>query len=143
MGFSEAPGLLVTVSGPGAVSSTPGGVDCEGTCAVATDCARDCEQAFVSDTLVDLVATPTAGSRFVGWGGDCATAASATIAQLTMDVAKRCSASFSSGAAPTGTCNRTEDCVAYCAGQCAAPRPYCESHESHRCYCGCTESTER
>ncbi len=68
-GFSEAPGLIVTVSGAGAVASTPAGVACEGACAVATDCARDCEQAFATDTRVDLVATPAAGSRFVGWGG--------------------------------------------------------------------------
>ena len=55
-------GLTVTLSGAGAVSSTPSGV----TCAGAT-----CKGSFARGTAVTLMAAPTAGSLFTGWGGAC------------------------------------------------------------------------
>jgi uncharacterized repeat protein (TIGR01451 family) len=66
--------LAVSKSGTGlgTLTSTPAGIDCGATC-VAT---------FPSGTAVTLAATPTPGSRFVGWSGDC----TAATCQLTMTV---------------------------------------------------------
>ncbi len=58
---------LVTVtlnlvgSATGSVQSTPGGIDC----------GVDCDEEFLEGIMVTLSPTPTAGSLFVGWGGDC------------------------------------------------------------------------
>jgi hypothetical protein len=43
---------------------------------------------------VTLTAAPDAGSAFGGWGGDCASAATALTATVTMDQARTCSAQF-------------------------------------------------
>lgn len=48
--------------GMGRVLSTPAGIDCGVTCVAA----------FGQGTMVELQATPEAGSRFEGWEGDCA-----------------------------------------------------------------------
>lgn len=40
--------------------------------------------------------------------------------------------------APKQSCQTTADCTAFCAGRCAEVIPYCETAESHQCYCtGC------
>lgn len=56
---------VVTVSlagtGLGTVSSTPAGISCDG----------DCSEVYAFGTMVSLTATPTAGSSFTGWSGDC------------------------------------------------------------------------
>ena len=50
-----------TGTGAGTVRSTPAGIDCGVNCSVS----------FAEGTVVELIATPTAGSEFVGWDGDC------------------------------------------------------------------------
>ena len=63
--FSNSPYLeslypiSVSVSGPGAVTSTPSGIDCPGSCAGK----------FVGS--VTLTATPRTGAAFLGWTGAC------------------------------------------------------------------------
>lgn len=69
--------LTITFAGVGVgtVSSTPAGVDCDGT--------TGCEATFDSNTSVTLVAHPAAGSVFRGWdGGGCTTDVSC---KLTLD----------------------------------------------------------
>ena len=53
--------LEVGVTGPGAVTSSPAGIDCPATC-VAT---------FDDNTVVTLTATPDAGASFGSWTGPC------------------------------------------------------------------------
>ena len=63
--FDIAAASSLTVSragaGTGTVSSSPAGIDCGSTCSFV----------FTSGTAVSLTASPTAGSIFVGWGGEC------------------------------------------------------------------------
>ncbi|MBX3204485.1 MAG: hypothetical protein KF764_05420 [Labilithrix sp.] len=56
--------LTVTLGGDGAgaITSTPGGVTCQG---------KTCTGSFAPGTAVTLVPTPAAGSLFAGWGGAC------------------------------------------------------------------------
>jgi hypothetical protein len=51
--------LTVYVYGQGEVTSSPGDIDCPGTCS----------EGFASGTVVTLTAAPVAGSRFLGWNG--------------------------------------------------------------------------
>jgi hypothetical protein len=53
--------LTVTISGPGAVRSTPAGIDCGPLCGAT----------YTAGTSVTLVAAPTTGARFMGWTGAC------------------------------------------------------------------------
>ncbi|HXN82698.1 MAG TPA: hypothetical protein VN883_09490, partial [Myxococcales bacterium] len=55
--------LTVVLEGPGAVASSPSGIDCRapGTCSAT----------FSDGTSVSLTATPAAGATFGGWGGAC------------------------------------------------------------------------
>jgi uncharacterized repeat protein (TIGR02543 family) len=59
------PLLVLTVTragtGSGTVMSNPLGIDCGSVCAAS----------FAEGIAVALTATPTTGSRFTGWGGDC------------------------------------------------------------------------
>lgn len=85
--------LGVTVSGNGAVSSSPAGMSCgsNSTCLVG----------FNSGSSVTLSATPVAGNTFAGWsGGGCAGLGVCTV---TMDAAKSVTASFTSGVVTTYT----------------------------------------
>lgn len=52
--------LTVSVTGPGAVSSSPPGIACPG------DCTHD----FVEGTAVTLTATPDPGAHLAAWSGD-------------------------------------------------------------------------
>ncbi|MFM8518357.1 MAG: choice-of-anchor D domain-containing protein, partial [Nevskiaceae bacterium] len=62
--------LTVIKTGDGTIKSTPAGIDCGTTCAVA----------FEKNKPVTLVATPGAGQTFSGWGGACSgTARSCTV----------------------------------------------------------------
>lgn len=84
-GTIPAPGrtLMVTRAGSGAgkVTSAPAGIDCGTTCSAT----------FAASTRVTLTHTPTAGSAFTGWSGDCAEAAACTV---TLDAARSVTATF-------------------------------------------------
>ncbi|MDM8560904.1 hypothetical protein [Candidatus Parabeggiatoa sp. HSG14] len=53
--------LLNVGKGNGKVSSTLNGIDC----------GIDCDEDYLSGTVVTLTATAESGSRFTSWGGDC------------------------------------------------------------------------
>ena len=59
--FLQTETLSVNVTGSGAVTSSPAGINCPSTCSAS----------FVQGTQVTLTATPAAGSGFEGWGGAC------------------------------------------------------------------------
>jgi len=65
--------LTVIKTGTGSVKSTPAGIDCGTTCAVA----------FEKNKAVTLVATPAAGQTFSGWGGACSGAARSCTVNMT------------------------------------------------------------
>ncbi len=77
-------------TGDGTVTSTPPGIDC----------GADCSEAYLSGTVVELEATPDAGSLFTGWGGACSGAGLCTV---TMSGARSVTASFRSTATPVVT----------------------------------------
>jgi len=53
--------LSVNVTGSGTVASTPSGISC----------GNDCAQSYEEGEQVSLVATPSEGFEFVGWGESC------------------------------------------------------------------------
>jgi hypothetical protein len=73
--------LTTNGTGGGAISSTPGGIDCGSTCSAS----------FPAGTSVTLVATPNTGSIFTGWGGAC----SGSTPSCTVDVSASSSVSAS------------------------------------------------
>lgn len=83
--------LTVTVdgSGTGQVASLPGGIVCPG----------DCTELYDQGTNVALSVTPTGGSTFGGWSGDCT---GLTPCQVTMTQARNVTATFNA-ATPTPT----------------------------------------
>lgn len=83
----EAPELTVSAGGTGTGTISGTGISCPG----------DCAERYADGALVTLNATPTGGSRFDGWGGDCSGIGSC---QLTMDAHKAVSAAFT--AQPAG-----------------------------------------
>jgi len=62
---TTGPILTVNFVGPGSgnVVSSPQGLSC------ASTSGPSCSQSFVSGTMIQLTATPTGSSVFVGWGG--------------------------------------------------------------------------
>ena len=76
--------ILRSGTGTGTVYSSPAGIVCGG----------DCSQAYQRGTLVDLMATPDAGSSFAGWSGNADCNTGIRYIQLTMDADKRCTAQF-------------------------------------------------
>ncbi len=73
--------LGVSVTGSGAVSSSPTGISCGSTCSAS----------FASGTSVTLTATPASGATFQGWGGACSGSSSCSVA---MSQARQVTASF-------------------------------------------------
>jgi hypothetical protein len=80
--------LDVTVTGSGAVTSAPAGIDCGSTCSAN----------YTASTAVTLTATPASGQTLQGWGGACS--GQAATCNVTMDAARSVSATFVA-AAPT------------------------------------------
>jgi hypothetical protein len=75
--------LTVSVGGTGSGTVTGTGIDCPG----------DCSETYEEGAVVTLTATPTGGSSFAGWGGDCASSAGTTC-ELTMSADRSASATF-------------------------------------------------
>jgi len=73
--------LSVTKAGGGTGTVTGSGIDCGATCSLLLN----------ADTAVELVATPTNGSLFTGWGGDCV---GTGLCNTTMAAARSVSATF-------------------------------------------------
>lgn len=69
----------------GSVTSDHGGFSCA---------ADTCTTSVATGASVTLTAVAEAGYRFVGWGQDCSTAEANTVAVVTMNDSKTCSASF-------------------------------------------------
>ena len=62
--------VAFTGSGTGNVVSTPAGIDC----------TADCAALFDDSSMVSLIATPDAGSTFIGWeAGPCSGAADCVV----------------------------------------------------------------
>ena len=72
-------------SGSGSVTSAPSGIDCGSTCSAQ----------FGEGVTVQLQATPSSGSYFAGWTGDCS--GQGNPCTLTMDGNKTVGAIFNSG----------------------------------------------
>jgi hypothetical protein len=70
-----------TGTGTGSVTSDPAGIDCGATC----------DAAFDAGAQVTLTATPSAGSTFTGWSGECTGSGSCVV---TMDADKDAQATF-------------------------------------------------
>lgn len=75
--------LSVVVSGNGAVSSQPAGLNCS---------SGTCEATYSTSTQVTLTAAPANGQVFAGWGGDCT--GTAPTCTLTMSAARTVTAAF-------------------------------------------------
>jgi alpha-tubulin suppressor-like RCC1 family protein len=73
-------------AGYGSVTSFPAGINCPG----------DCSESYASTTSVTLTATPSAGSAFAGWSGDCGGTAACTVS---MTAARNVTATFTANAA--------------------------------------------
>ena len=75
--------LTVTKAGTGSgtITSNTGGIDCGATCSAS----------FAGGTKVILTATPSSGSTFAGWSGDCTGTGSCVV---TMSAAKAVTATF-------------------------------------------------
>jgi hypothetical protein len=75
--------LSVTTGGDGtgAVTSSPGGINC----------GADCTESYQSGTVVTLTASTATGSVFTGWSGACTGTGSC---QVTMNAAQSVNASF-------------------------------------------------
>jgi Divergent InlB B-repeat domain len=84
--------LTVVETGPGSVSSAPGGINCGTTCAFN----------FPAGTPVTLTPTANAGASFAGWDGACSGSGACTV---TMNSLAGVSASF--GPSQTLTVNET------------------------------------
>lgn len=82
--FTSTSQVTLTVQGGagGGVTSVPAGINCGTTCIAG----------YALGTAVSLVATPSAGYQFTGWGGACS---GTSVCDLTMDSNKSVTAAFS------------------------------------------------
>lgn len=81
-------------TGSGTVTSTPGGINCGGTCSAP----------YSDGTSVSLTPTPASGSTFGGWGGACSGSGPCT---LSMTANRSVTATFNADAGPPGACGTT------------------------------------
>jgi hypothetical protein len=79
--FGVPQGLTVTKAGAGTVTSDVGGINCGAACSAS----------IAEGTVVTLTASPSAGSAFTGWSGDCAGTGTCTV---TMSAARNVTAAF-------------------------------------------------
>lgn len=88
--FSHLPVTLTVTPAPagsGSVTSDPAGISCPTVCSAP----------FAFDTVVKLIAAPSAGYRFDAWGGACTgTDTAGDLCALKMNAEKSVSAAFSS-----------------------------------------------
>ncbi|MFM7718333.1 MAG: InlB B-repeat-containing protein, partial [Actinomycetota bacterium] len=77
-----------TGGGSGTVTATTGAAG------TVVDCGSDCGEWLDPDTVVTLSAVAAPSSRFVGWGGSCASAGSAADCTLTMAGTSTVTAAF-------------------------------------------------
>ena len=75
--------LTVTKTGPGQVTSTPGGINC----------GSNCSASYAPGTVVMLTATPNKNRVFQGWGGACTGTGTCSV---TMNATQNVTATFSS-----------------------------------------------
>ena len=82
--------LTVTKSGTGSgtVTSDPSGISC----------GSDCSEAYNQGSAVTLTASPSSGTIFGGWGGDCSSCGTNATCQIIMNSDKTCSAVFDTSA---------------------------------------------
>ncbi|MBI3899717.1 MAG: hypothetical protein HY308_15685 [Gammaproteobacteria bacterium] len=73
--------LNVTVNGAGAVTSTPGGINC----------GTSCSSSYAAGSAITLTATPSSGYLFGGWSGACLGTGNCS---LSMNAAKTVTATF-------------------------------------------------
>jgi hypothetical protein len=73
-----------TGTGSGTVTSNPSGIDC----------GENCSKEYSQNTVVTFTATPSSGSLFTGWMGDCASCGTNSDCTVTMDTDKNCTAIF-------------------------------------------------
>jgi subtilase family serine protease len=105
--------LAVSVSGNGSVTSSPGGINCPGTCS----------STYLSGTPVTLTATPAGGASFSGWSGSCTGTGSC---QVTMNSLQSVAATFTangttflshtwvdSAGSDTGSCDLSAPCQTF------------------------------
>ena len=70
--------------GSGTITSSPSGIAC----------GSDCAETYAPGTVVTLTATPSLGSTFDRWLGDCSTCGTDRTCSITMDGDKTCEAVF-------------------------------------------------
>lgn len=88
--------LSVATSGPGAVTSTPSGINCGSGCFGLYSCGSVCSAAYPSGIPLTLTATPIhPGARFTGWSGGCS--GSSPTCTVTVEAATAVLAAFEMG----------------------------------------------
>ena len=91
MALAQAVTLTVTKlgTGSGTVTSSLAGINC----------GADCTESYPSGTVVTLTASPSPGSVFGGWSGDCSGTPSSVV--MTITASKSCTARFDPAQAGT------------------------------------------
>ncbi len=81
--FTPAAGTInLAIAGPGAVSSSPAGLDCgSGGAGALTQCSAG----FPQGTTVSLTQAPAADGAFVAWGGACESTDAAAACDITVN----------------------------------------------------------